>query len=94
MAHDPIFDSAENQALLVVCARKTIRTAAIAGIVWGSINLLIGYFAVQANPLNAGILARYRPEMTKYYYDPAKFKTYLDQLGIKYPTVHACPTTG
>ena len=23
----------------------------------------------------------------KYYYDPTKYKTYLDQLGIKYPTV-------
>jgi hypothetical protein len=56
MAHYPIFDSAQNQALLVVCARKTIRTAAIAGIVWGSINLVVGYFAVLANPLNAGIL--------------------------------------
>lgn len=44
--------------------------------------------------LNTGILAKYRPEMSKYYYDPAKYKTYLDQLGIKYPTVHACPTTG
>jgi hypothetical protein len=56
MAHDPIFDSTENQALLVVCARKTIRTAAIAGIVWGCINLAIGYFALRVNPLNAGIL--------------------------------------
>jgi aminobenzoyl-glutamate utilization protein B len=44
--------------------------------------------------LNANILARYRPEMQQYYYDPTKYKTYLDQLGIKYPTVHACPTTG
>jgi hypothetical protein len=56
MPHDPLFDSAENQALLVVCARKTIRTAAVFGIVWGAINLVIGFFAVQANPLNAGIL--------------------------------------
>jgi hypothetical protein len=56
MTSDPVFDSTENQALLVVCARKTIRTAAIVGIVWGSINLLIGLVAVQANPLNAGIL--------------------------------------
>src|ERR1700730_9699375 len=56
MTHDPVFDSTENQALLVVCARKTIRTAAIVGIVWGAINLVIGFFAVQANPLNAGIL--------------------------------------
>jgi len=25
--------------------------------------------------------------MKKYYYDPTKYKTYLEQLGIKYPTV-------
>jgi aminobenzoyl-glutamate utilization protein B len=25
--------------------------------------------------------------MKKYYYDPSRFKTYLEQLGIKYPTV-------
>lgn len=39
--------------------------------------------------LNAEIMAKYRPEMRKYYYDPSKFKTYLEQLGIKYPTVRA-----
>jgi aminobenzoyl-glutamate utilization protein B len=37
--------------------------------------------------LNAEIMEKYRPEMRKYYYDPAKFGTYLEQLGIKYPTV-------
>lgn len=37
--------------------------------------------------LNEEIMARYRPEMRKYYYDSAKYKTYLEQLGIKYPTV-------
>jgi aminobenzoyl-glutamate utilization protein B len=37
--------------------------------------------------LNEEIMAKYRPEMKKYYYDPTKYKTYLDQLGIKYPTV-------
>jgi len=56
MPHDSIFDTTENQALLVVCARKTIRRAAIAGIVWGAINLGVGFFAVQANFLNAGML--------------------------------------
>jgi hypothetical protein len=56
MLHDVVFDSTENQALLVVCARKTIRHAAILGIVWGAINLVIGFFAIQATPLNAGIL--------------------------------------
>jgi aminobenzoyl-glutamate utilization protein B len=37
--------------------------------------------------LNKGIMEKYRPEMKKYYYDPSRYKTYLDQLGIKYPTV-------
>ena len=29
--------------------------------------------------------------MKKYYYDPTKYKTYLEQLGIKYPTVRSRP---
>ena len=37
--------------------------------------------------LNAEIMAKYRDEMRKFYYDPTKFKTYLEQLGIKYPVV-------
>ncbi|ALW87433.1 amidohydrolase [Hymenobacter sedentarius] len=37
--------------------------------------------------LNQGIMAQYRPQMTKFYYNPAKYKTYLEQLGIAYPTV-------
>jgi aminobenzoyl-glutamate utilization protein B len=31
-------------------------------------------------------MAKYRPEMKKYYYDPTKYKNYLEQLGISYPT--------
>ena len=37
--------------------------------------------------LNKAILEKYREQMRKFYYDPTKFPTYLDQLGIKYPTV-------
>ena len=37
--------------------------------------------------LNQGIMAQYRPQMAKFYYNPAKYKTYLEQLGIAYPTV-------
>jgi aminobenzoyl-glutamate utilization protein B len=37
--------------------------------------------------MNEQTMAKYRPEMRKYYYDPTKYKTYLEQLGIKYPTV-------
>jgi aminobenzoyl-glutamate utilization protein B len=39
--------------------------------------------------LNADKMARFRDEMKKFYYDPTKFGTYLEQLGIKYPTVKA-----
>jgi aminobenzoyl-glutamate utilization protein B len=37
--------------------------------------------------LNAEIMAKYREQMKKFYYDPKKYKTYLEQLGITYPTV-------
>jgi aminobenzoyl-glutamate utilization protein B len=37
--------------------------------------------------LNADVMARYREQMRKYYYDPTKYGTYLEQLGISYPTV-------
>jgi len=37
--------------------------------------------------LNKKIMDQYRPEMKKMYYDPSKYGTYLEQLGIKYPTV-------
>jgi aminobenzoyl-glutamate utilization protein B len=42
--------------------------------------------------LNREIMEKYRPEMKKFYYDPTKYKTYLEQLGIEYPTVRK-PTT-
>jgi len=39
--------------------------------------------------LNRGILERYRPAMREFYYDPARYPTYLEQLGVQYPTVRA-----
>jgi aminobenzoyl-glutamate utilization protein B len=36
--------------------------------------------------MNADIMARYKPELQKYYYDAKKYKNYLEQLGIAYPT--------
>jgi aminobenzoyl-glutamate utilization protein B len=36
--------------------------------------------------LNRGIMAKYREQLRPYYYDPTKYKTYLEQLGVKYPT--------
>ena len=37
--------------------------------------------------LNQKIMEQYRPRMKGFYYDPSKYNTYLEQLGIKYPTV-------
>jgi aminobenzoyl-glutamate utilization protein B len=37
--------------------------------------------------MNRAIAAKYRPALQKYYYDPSKYKTYLEQLGIEYPTI-------
>ena len=37
--------------------------------------------------LNRDIMARFKPELEKYYYDPSRYDTYLEQLGIEYPTI-------
>jgi aminobenzoyl-glutamate utilization protein B len=43
--------------------------------------------------LNKETMDKYRPEMKKYYFDPTKYKTYLEQLGIEYPTVRKSSTS-
>jgi len=37
--------------------------------------------------MNADRMARFRPAMAPFYYDPTRFRTYLEQLGITYPMV-------
>jgi aminobenzoyl-glutamate utilization protein B len=37
--------------------------------------------------LNQKTMEQYRPAMKALYYDPSKYDNYLEQLGIKYPTV-------
>ena len=37
--------------------------------------------------LNRETMERFRPQMRKFYYDATKYDTYLDQLGIKFPTL-------
>ena len=36
--------------------------------------------------MNQRTMDTYREQMRKYYYNPSKYNTYLEQLGIKYPT--------
>jgi len=37
--------------------------------------------------LNKEIQGNYRPLLEKFYYDPTKYNTYLEQLGVTYPTL-------
>lgn len=39
--------------------------------------------------LNEEIMGRFREQMRELYYDPSKYDTYLEQLGIDYPTVRS-----
>ncbi|MCH7991846.1 MAG: peptidase dimerization domain-containing protein [Gemmatimonadetes bacterium] len=41
--------------------------------------------------LNEGIMAQWRERMRPYYYDPSRFDSYLEQLGIEYPMVRTRP---
>jgi aminobenzoyl-glutamate utilization protein B len=43
--------------------------------------------------LNKEIAEKFREKMRPYYYDPTKHRTYLEQLGIKYPTVRTPPAS-
>ena len=48
---------------------------------------LIGEKDLPAITLNQKIMTEYAPKLKPFYYNPARYKTYLDQLGIVYPTV-------
>ena len=37
--------------------------------------------------LNKKIMTEFKPQLEKFYYEPDKYKTYLEQLGIAYPTL-------
>jgi len=37
--------------------------------------------------LNEETMARYRERMKQFYFDPGKHKDYLEQLGVRYPTL-------
>jgi aminobenzoyl-glutamate utilization protein B len=44
--------------------------------------------------LNRERMERYRPAMKRFYFDPSRYKTYLEQLGIAYPTVRTTTSGG
>jgi aminobenzoyl-glutamate utilization protein B len=46
--------------------------------------------------MNTDVMARFRPTLQRSYYDPTRYASYLEQLGITYPTLKnadgSCPT--
>ena len=44
--------------------------------------------------MNKRTMDTYREQMRQYYYQPEKYGTYLEQLGIKYPTIREGATAG
>ena len=47
----------------------------------------IGPGDVPAVERNRETMDRHRPEMKKLYFDPTRYRTYLEQLGVTYPTI-------
>ena len=41
--------------------------------------------------LNKEKMEKFAPQLKKFYYDPSKYKNYLEQLGISYPTLKPAP---
>lgn len=41
--------------------------------------------------MNAETMTRYKPELSKRYYDPERYETYLEQLGVNWPTLGTGP---
>jgi aminobenzoyl-glutamate utilization protein B len=42
---------------------------------------------------NAEIMERFKGDLSKFYYDPSRYDTYLEQLGIDYPELRTAPAT-
>jgi aminobenzoyl-glutamate utilization protein B len=94
IAHKGVVQGAKVQAMTML---DILMTPKIVTDAWDYFNNVqtrttkyVPFFAATDQPpiwLNADIMATYRPLMQKYYYDPKKYKSYLEQLGIPYPTV-------
>jgi aminobenzoyl-glutamate utilization protein B len=48
---------------------------------------MIGETDAAPSSMNAETMARFKPALSKHYYDAEKYPTYLEQLGVKWPTL-------
>jgi aminobenzoyl-glutamate utilization protein B len=100
LAHKGVIAGAKVQAMtmLDLLTRPELLTAA-----WDYFNNVqtknqkyVPFIRPQDQPhleLNKATMDKYAPELEKYYYDASKYPTYLDQLGIKYPTLRTSPAS-
>jgi aminobenzoyl-glutamate utilization protein B len=54
------------------------------------------FLAAEDKPMiemNKEKMDKFVPQLKKFYYDPTRFKTYLEQLGVQYPTVKSAALT-
>nr|WP_086492170.1 amidohydrolase [Novosphingobium panipatense] len=96
IAHKGVEAGAKAVAMTVLDLMTTPKIIADAKAYYTDVQLKTDSYApvltdadVPAIWLNERNMQLYRPLMEKYYYNPAKYPSYLDQLGIKYPTLAA-----
>jgi aminobenzoyl-glutamate utilization protein B len=93
IAHKGVVQGAKVQAMTMLDILLTPQLVTDAHAYFAEQTATIKYkpfFAPTDKPpiwLNKERMEKYRPLMTKFYYDETKFPTYLEQLGIKYPTL-------
>ena len=91
IAHKGVISGAKAVAMTVLDLMTTPKLVADAKAYFNNVQLktdtydpVLGKDDTPAIGLNTDIMARMRPGMEKFYYDPAKYPTYLEQLGIDY----------
>ena len=94
IAHKGVVVGAKALAMTVLDLMTTPRILSAAKAYFTDVQLKADHYDPVLTPadkpaiwLNTKTMKELRPAMEKYYYDPAKYPTYLDQLGIKYPTL-------
>ncbi len=94
IAHKGVVAGAKVQAMTLI---DLLTTPALVEQAWGYFRDVqtkdtkyVSFIAADTPPptwLNKEVLERFRPELRTLYYDPTRFSTYLEQLGVTYPTL-------
>ncbi|MDE1918429.1 MAG: amidohydrolase [Sphingomonadales bacterium] len=96
IAHKGVEQGAKALALTVLDIMTTPKLVSDAKAYFNDVQLKTDHYAPLITAadkpgiwLNEKTMREYRPAMEKFYYDPSKYSSYLEQLGIKYPVLEA-----